>query len=66
MDLNQLSEHQERVDSAINSQIVDELKTKEQLLEQERQQKEQLSQLIGELEKKLVSGGQALEERERE
>lgn len=46
--------------------IQDELKSKEQALEQERQQKEQLASLIQELEKKLVTGGQTLEERERE
>jgi hypothetical protein len=46
--------------------IQDELKSKEQALEQERQQKEQLTSLIQELEKKLVTGGQTLEERERE
>jgi hypothetical protein len=43
-----------------------ELKTKEQLLEQERIEKEQLASLIQELEKKVVSGGHALEEKERE
>ena len=44
----------------------DELKSKEQALEAERQQKEQLTALIYEMEKKLVTGGQTLEDRERE
>ena len=42
------------------------LKTKDLQIEQERQQKEQLATLIQELEKKLVSGGQALQEKERD
>ena len=40
-----------------SNQLADELKNKEAALEQERLQKEQLASLIGELEKKLVSGG---------
>eukprot|EP00347_Sterkiella_histriomuscorum_P004399 403360607 len=48
------------------SLIQDELRKKEQDLESERQEKEQLGRLIQELEKKLVVGGQTLEEKERE
>lgn len=43
-----------------------ELKTKEQLLEAERQEKDQLTRLIQEMEKKLMVGGQAVEDKERE
>lgn len=46
--------------------LQDELKSKEQALEAERQQKEHLANLISEMEKKLVTGGKALEDRERD
>ncbi|CDW75636.1 kinesin motor domain containing protein [Stylonychia lemnae] len=46
--------------------IQNELVKKQQDLESERQEKEQLARLIQELEKKLVVGGQTLEEKERE
>jgi len=52
--------------SADKAKIEDELKQKEDRLRIEREEKEKLSQLIGEMEQKLMSGGQALEERERE
>jgi len=44
----------------------EELKSKEEQLEAERQEKEHLAKLISELEKKVVHGGTALEDRERE
>ncbi len=43
-----------------------ELQQKEQLLQKEAEEKVSLEHMIREMERKLVSGGQALEEQERE
>ena len=40
----------------------DELTVKEQALESEKKQKEELAQLIGEMEKKLVHGGHGMDD----
>jgi predicted nucleic acid-binding Zn-ribbon protein len=55
---NNLNAHKERIES--------ELQQKEELLRIEQKEKEHLESMIREMEQKVVMGGQAFEEREKE
>ena len=45
-----------------NANLQDELTAKEQALESEKKQKDELARLIGEMEKKLVHGGHGMDD----
>lgn len=63
--LEELTRQKENLD-ADKQRIANELQEKEQLLRQEAEEKSSLEKMIRDMEQKLVIGGQALEDQEKE